>query len=561
MPRRARTLGMDPEALPGRKIQNLLSATGQAGFAEYRKRIETDGVAEGTMVRASRRTERSARGSTVNGAAPDRLRSGRAWPGLRPSPIAKRSSATLARPAEAHFRSIIENVLRRHHDHRAGGGANQLCHSLHSKRSSGTRRPSCTAARSSTSFIRTTCRHADGVLRTPFRPAPIRPTPSNCASVIPMDRRASSRWWPGSSWRGKKQGPPARSLRRADITERRKLQGPQLQTANRLASLGRPGRHRGPRIQQRADEHAAVRRAAASVPSPKPDLVLKSAWHIAHSIGRGKPHRPGHPPLHAAGHRRPSCRSGSISGGAFSIPRSRRWWPTTSRSSPTSAILSLHILADASQLAQVFVNLLTNARDAMPDGWKNHDLRATSGVWSNVPVRRRRRSAAVHPPLRLRHRDAGFLPKWLQHIFEPLFTTKRTGTGTGPGGHAPRPWSGTTVSDLRGEASKSGGRRSTSFSLPAEPVAPGWRAVSDRASHPVAPAADGRGRTGHRRRARRAAARWRISKSPSVASGEEAVAAGRRHSIPTWSCSTSGFPASMASRPAGGSAIEDRRWR
>lgn len=82
----------------------------------------------------------------------------------------------------------------------------------------------------------------------------------------------------------------------------------------------------------------------------------------------------------------------------------------------------LHVRADAAQLEQVLVNLVINARDAMPDGGRV-DVRlstsaseATAGEWVVLEVQDRGR---------------GIDPEHLAHVFDPFFTTKDTGTGLG----------------------------------------------------------------------------------------------------------------------------------
>jgi len=79
--------------------------------------------------------------------------------------------------------------------------------------------------------------------------------------------------------------------------------------------------------------------------------------------------------------------------------------------------------ADRQQLRQVFLNLLTNASDAMPDG-------------GNLTVRARRGSLETGiPALVIEFTDSGFgiEPEHLPKLWEPFFTTKPEGKGTGLG--------------------------------------------------------------------------------------------------------------------------------
>ncbi len=74
--------------------------------------------------------------------------------------------------------------------------------------------------------------------------------------------------------------------------------------------------------------------------------------------------------------------------------------------------------ADAGQLQQVFLNLLLNARDALPEGGTLH-----------VSTRQTARNVSVI----LCDNGPGIAPEHRAHIFDPFFTTKPAGTGTGLG--------------------------------------------------------------------------------------------------------------------------------
>ncbi|MEZ5714878.1 MAG: ATP-binding protein [Paracoccaceae bacterium] len=94
----------------------------------------------------------------------------------------------------------------------------------------------------------------------------------------------------------------------------------------------------------------------------------------------------------------------------------------------------LHPLrADKRQLEQVVMNLVVNARDAMPEGG---EIRIETRNQSfAVPERRDR---ATVPPgdyvaVDIRDEGVGIPADKLQKIFEPFYTTKRTGEGTGLG--------------------------------------------------------------------------------------------------------------------------------
>lgn len=91
------------------------------------------------------------------------------------------------------------------------------------------------------------------------------------------------------------------------------------------------------------------------------------------------------------------------------------------------------IRADKRQLEQVIMNLVVNARDAMPNGGEiKVDTRFCS---LSEPLRRDRTQVPAGDYAIVKVADQGTgIPKELQQkIFEPFFTTKKTGEGTGLG--------------------------------------------------------------------------------------------------------------------------------
>ncbi|MES0824337.1 ATP-binding protein [Ruegeria sp. SCP11] len=91
------------------------------------------------------------------------------------------------------------------------------------------------------------------------------------------------------------------------------------------------------------------------------------------------------------------------------------------------------VRADKRQLEQVLMNLVVNARDAMPDGG---EVRIeTEVVVLSEPLRRDR--ATVQPgeyvTVKVIDSGTGIPSDKLQKVFEPFYTTKRTGEGTGLG--------------------------------------------------------------------------------------------------------------------------------
>lgn len=93
----------------------------------------------------------------------------------------------------------------------------------------------------------------------------------------------------------------------------------------------------------------------------------------------------------------------------------------------------LLIQADAGMLDQVLMNLVVNARDAMPQGGRlsvetTECLLTAEEVRGNPDV-----SPGRHICLRVSDSGQGIAPEILPHIFEPFFTTKEVGKGTGLG--------------------------------------------------------------------------------------------------------------------------------
>jgi two-component system, cell cycle sensor histidine kinase and response regulator CckA len=90
------------------------------------------------------------------------------------------------------------------------------------------------------------------------------------------------------------------------------------------------------------------------------------------------------------------------------------------------------VVADTGQIEQVIMNLILNARDAMPGGGKITIETKTGRLDSESALRR---GMLPGPCISLIVTDTGHGvdPETLQHIFEPFFTTKEKGKGTGLG--------------------------------------------------------------------------------------------------------------------------------
>ncbi|WP_372887659.1 ATP-binding protein, partial [Shimia sp.] len=91
------------------------------------------------------------------------------------------------------------------------------------------------------------------------------------------------------------------------------------------------------------------------------------------------------------------------------------------------------VRADRRQLEQVLMNLVVNARDAMPGGGKI-TIRTRDTVLAEPLERDRATVPAGHyVGIEVEDQGCGIVPEKQQKIFEPFYTTKRTGEGTGLG--------------------------------------------------------------------------------------------------------------------------------
>ncbi len=91
------------------------------------------------------------------------------------------------------------------------------------------------------------------------------------------------------------------------------------------------------------------------------------------------------------------------------------------------------VRSDKRQLEQVFMNLVVNARDAMPAGG---EIRITTELVDlKEPLKRDRVSVPPGEYVTVQVSDSGkgIPAEQLQKVFEPFYTTKRTGEGTGLG--------------------------------------------------------------------------------------------------------------------------------
>src|SRR5215472_6739014 len=91
------------------------------------------------------------------------------------------------------------------------------------------------------------------------------------------------------------------------------------------------------------------------------------------------------------------------------------------------------VKADPGQIEQVILNLIVNARDAMPDGGKLWIETRNVELESDMANGQGSIKAGPYVMLTVRDTGVGISTETLPHIFEPFYTTKENGRGTGLG--------------------------------------------------------------------------------------------------------------------------------
>ena len=213
----------------------------------------------------------------------------------------------------------------------------------------------------------------------------------------------------------------------SDVTETRKLEA-QLEQAHRLTSLGRLAAtmaHEFNNVLMGISPFVELLRRGEQTFERR----LTALEHITKSVKRGK--RISDEILRYTNPAEPVVEPVAVAPWAESFGTEIRsvlgpnYEVTIEISDP-----SLHVLADAVQLHQIFTNLALNARDAMPDGGPlriafHSEPNGTAFAFGVV----KEAENFIHVEIE----DAGYgiRPEVLRHIFEPLFTTKHNGTGLG----------------------------------------------------------------------------------------------------------------------------------
>jgi CheY-like chemotaxis protein len=93
----------------------------------------------------------------------------------------------------------------------------------------------------------------------------------------------------------------------------------------------------------------------------------------------------------------------------------------------------LPVMVDAGQMEQVLMNLVTNARDAMPDGGLLTIQTDMVYVDSHYAEAHFSQNAYTYAVLKVSDTGLGMDQVTKENIFEPFFTTKEVGKGTGLG--------------------------------------------------------------------------------------------------------------------------------
>jgi len=213
-----------------------------------------------------------------------------------------------------------------------------------------------------------------------------------------------------------------------DVTERKLLEA-QLVQANRLGGLGRLAAtvaHEFNNVLMGMQPFAELMQRQ----DVTPEIISKGAWHIANSIQRG---------------RRIVLEILRFSQPHVPVPKAvdlGQWWENFAPEAEavlgnSIAVVSelpasgLYAVADRSQLSQVMANLVANARDAMPGGGTLTISARELQADARFPF-----AVVPHPEgfvqISVRDTGHGMPPEIMDHIFEPLYTTRPSG-GTGLG--------------------------------------------------------------------------------------------------------------------------------
>jgi PAS domain S-box-containing protein len=225
------------------------------------------------------------------------------------------------------------------------------------------------------------------------------------------------------------QGRPARLVMALDVTERRRLED-RLREAERLESMGRLAggiAHDFNNLLQVINGYSALLRDATPDDDPRSEDVeqIRRAGQRAAALvaqllafGRRQPLRPTRVDVgELVTQLEPLLRATLGDDIALEVRHEGQ---------------DLAVVADASRLEQVVVNLALNARDAMPAGG-TLSIRARRCAAPANDERPDATGANDWVELAVRDSGEGMGPDVLGRVFEPFFTTKAPGRGTGLG--------------------------------------------------------------------------------------------------------------------------------
>ena len=141
------------------------------------------------------------------------------------------------------------------------------------------------------------------------------------------------------------------------------------------------------------------------------------------------------------------------------------------------------VYSDPGQIEQVILNLVLNARDAMPSGGRLTLATADALIEAATP----KLAPGEYVTLTVSDTGTGIAPDVLPRIFEPFFTTKEVGKGTGLGlsmveGIATQSGGGTTVESVEGRGTTFTIHLPRARELPTERSLPKPTSLEDRPS-------------------------------------------------------------------------------
>jgi signal transduction histidine kinase len=99
----------------------------------------------------------------------------------------------------------------------------------------------------------------------------------------------------------------------------------------------------------------------------------------------------------------------------------------------TTAGKPVLVRMEAGQLEQVLMNLVVNARDAMPEGGRVDITVESVSLDERSVLRYQGLPAGDYARISVRDTGTGITPEQQAHVFEPFFTTKSPAKGTGLG--------------------------------------------------------------------------------------------------------------------------------